>query len=231
MDARTSRYHEVYRRAQQDPEGFWGEAARAIDWIEPPQKVFDPGAGVYGRWFAGGVVNTCWNAVDRHVERGHSYRTAIIYDSPVTGSKRKISYGELLVEVSTFAGVLREFGVGKGDRVVIYMPMVPETVVAMLATTSIGAVWASCSPDFGWPGVLDRFRQLAPKVLFCVDGYQYAGRQFDRADELRPVHHATCRDPGRALAAATELASSAPRSCRRPRGRRPPLRSRSARSG
>ena len=101
MDARSSRYHEVYRRSLQDPDGFWGEAAREIDWIEQPKKIFDPAAGVYGQWFAGGVVNTCWNAVDRHVEAGRSDQTAIIYDSPVTGVKRRISYGELLVEVST----------------------------------------------------------------------------------------------------------------------------------
>src|SRR5258706_10900904 len=127
MDARASRYHEIYRRSLQDPEGFWGEAARDIDWIERPAKVFDPLAGVYGRWFVGGVCNTCYNAVDRHVEAGRSDQAAVIYDSPVTGTKQTISYGQLLVEVSTFAGVLREFGVVKGDRVVLYMPMVPET--------------------------------------------------------------------------------------------------------
>src|SRR6202795_2683294 len=140
MDARSSRYHEVYARWQRDRQGFWGEAAAAIDWIEKPKTVFDPNAGVYGRWFVGGVCNTCYNAVDRHVEAGRSDQAAIIYDSPVTGAKQKISYGQLLVEVSTFAGVLREFGVVKGDRVVLYMPMVPETVIAMLACARIGAV-------------------------------------------------------------------------------------------
>jgi len=168
MDARTSRYHEVYRRALRDPEGFWGEAARAIDWIEPPKQVFDPGAGVYGRWFVGGVVNTCWNAVDRHVEVGHSDRTAIIYDSPVTGTKRKISYGELLVEVSTFAGVLREFGVRKGDRVVIYMPMVPETVVAMLACARIGAVHSVVFGGFAARELATRIDDAKPKLILSA---------------------------------------------------------------
>src|SRR6185295_11535708 len=111
MDAPTSRYHEVYARAMRDPEGFWGEAAQAIDWYEPAKKVFDPAAGVYGRWFAGAVCNTCYNAIDRHVERGRAAQAAIIYDSPVTGTKRVISYAELLKEVQTLAAVLQDFGV------------------------------------------------------------------------------------------------------------------------
>ena len=96
MDARTSRYHEVYARSMRDPEGFWGEAAQAIDWYEPAKKVFDKDAGVYGRWFTGASCNTCYNAIDRHVERGRADQPAIIYDSPVTGSKQTISYAALL---------------------------------------------------------------------------------------------------------------------------------------
>src|SRR6478735_11945627 len=133
MDARASRYHEVYARWQRDPQGFWGEAAQAVDWMEPPKQVFDPDAGVYGRWFAGGVCNTCWNAVDRHVMQGRGEQPAIIYDSPLAGQKRTISYYRLQVETQVLAAILRNFGVGKGDRVVLYMPMVPEAVVAMLA--------------------------------------------------------------------------------------------------
>src|SRR6185436_11947728 len=86
MNARKSRYHEVYTRWQHDPEGFWGEAAQEIDWIEPAKRVFDPDAGIYGRWFVGGVCNTCWNAVDRHVRQGRGEQPAIIYDSPLAGS-------------------------------------------------------------------------------------------------------------------------------------------------
>ena len=100
MDARTSRYHEVYARWQRDPQAFWGEAAQAIDWIEPPKQVFDPKAGVYGRWFAGGVCNTCWNAVDRHVLAGRADQPAIIYDSPVTGTRQTISYVDLQTVVA-----------------------------------------------------------------------------------------------------------------------------------
>src|ERR1700730_9241761 len=98
MDARTSRYHEVYARWQRDPQGFWAEAAQAIDWIEPAKQVFDPGAGVYGRWFVGGVCNTCWNAVDRHVMSGRGEQPAIIYDSPLAGPKSTLTYHRLQVE-------------------------------------------------------------------------------------------------------------------------------------
>src|SRR6201989_3342019 len=127
----VSRYFEVYDRWKRDPEGFWADAAKDIDWIEAPRKVFDPGQGVYGRWFSGGVANTAYNCLDRHVERGRGAQTAIIYDSPVTGQKRAITYAELRDEVAAFAGVLRNMGVRKGDRVVLYMPMIPETAVAM----------------------------------------------------------------------------------------------------
>ena len=89
MDSQVTHYQEVYARWQRDPEGFWGEAAQEIDWIEPAKRVFDPDAGVYGRWFVGGVCNTCWNAVDRHVRQGRGEQPAIIYDSPLTGQKRK----------------------------------------------------------------------------------------------------------------------------------------------
>jgi propionyl-CoA synthetase len=92
MDARSSRYHEIYARWQRDPEGFWGEAAAEIDWFEPPKAVFDPNAGIYGRWFVGGVTNTCFNAVDRQVNAGRGDQAAIIYDSPLAGTKRVLTY-------------------------------------------------------------------------------------------------------------------------------------------
>ncbi len=101
MDARTSRYHDIYERAMRDPEGFWGEAARAIDWYEPAAKVFDPSAGIYGRWFVGASCNTCHNALDRHVAGGRAAQIALIYDSPVTGTQRRFTYAELLDEVKT----------------------------------------------------------------------------------------------------------------------------------
>ena len=115
----TSRYHEVHARSLRDPEGFWGEAAREIDWIEPAKKVFDPAMGLYGRWFAGAVVNTCYNALDRHVAGGRADQVALIHDSPLANSSgtsavTKFTYAEMLHEVKTLAAIMQDFGVGKG---------------------------------------------------------------------------------------------------------------------
>src|SRR6185437_11141341 len=140
MDARSSRYHETYARWQRDPEGFWREAAREIDWFEPPKKVFDPDAGIYGRWFTGATCNTCYNALDRHVANGRNDQVALIYDSPVTNTVQSFTYGRLLSEVQLLGAMLRDFGVTKGDRVILYMPMVPEAVFGMLACARIGAI-------------------------------------------------------------------------------------------
>lgn len=133
-------YQETYDRASSDPEGFWMEAARDIDWMEAPSKAFEPSSGVYGRWFEGAYGNTCYNAVDRHVLAGRGDQTAIIHDSPVTDSKGSLTFAELLDEVATLGAVMQDMGVGQGDRVIIYMPMVPEALVAMLACARIGAV-------------------------------------------------------------------------------------------
>jgi len=169
MDAPVkSRYHEVYARAQRDPAGFWAEAAREIDWLEPARKVFDPAAGVYGRWFVGGVCNTCFNAVDRHVAGGRAGQTAIIYDSPVTNTKRKFSYAELLAEVKTLAAVLVDLGVRKGDRVVIYMPMVPEAMFAMLACARIGAVHSVVFGGFAAKELATRIDDAKPKLILSA---------------------------------------------------------------
>ena len=168
MDVRASRYHEVYARWQRDPQGFWGEAAQAIDWIEPPKQVFDPDAGVYGRWFAGGVCNTCWNAVDRHVMQGRGEQPAIIYDSPLSGQKRTLTYYRLQVETQVLAAILRNFGVGKGDRVVLYMPMVPEAVVAMLACARIGAVHSVVFGGFAANELATRIDDAKPKVILSA---------------------------------------------------------------
>jgi propionyl-CoA synthetase len=136
----NSRYREVHARSLRDPEGFWGEAAAEIDWIEPAKKIFDSTLGLYGRWFAGAVVNTCYNALDRHVAGGRADQLALIHDSPLTGSVTTFTYAQMLREVQTLAAVMQDFGVTKGDRVILYMPMVPEAVVAMLACARIGAV-------------------------------------------------------------------------------------------
>ena len=136
----NSSYHRVHARSLADPIGFWREAAQEIDWIEPAKKIFDPDIGLYGRWFAGAVVNTCYNALDRHVANGRADQVALIHDSPLAKSVTTFTYAELLGEVQTLAAVMADFGVVKGDRVILYMPMVPEAVFAMLACARIGAV-------------------------------------------------------------------------------------------
>jgi propionyl-CoA synthetase len=168
MDARTSRYHEIYARWQRDPQGFWGEAARDIDWIEPPRQVFDPSAGVYGRWFVGGVCNTCWNAVDRHVMQGRGEQPALFYDSPLAGQKRTITYHRLQVETQVLAAILRNFGVAQGDRVVIYMPMVPEAVIAMLACARIGAVHSVVFGGFAANELATRIDDAKPMLILSA---------------------------------------------------------------
>jgi len=168
MDARASRYPETYARCQRDPEGFWGEAAEAIDWYERPARVFDASAGVYGRWFVGGTCNTCWNAVDRHVLSGRADQPAIIYDSPVTGARQTISYVDLQTKTQVLAGILKNFGVQKGDRVVIYMPMVPEAAVAMLACARIGAVHSVVFGGFAAKELATRIEDARPKVILSA---------------------------------------------------------------
>jgi propionyl-CoA synthetase len=168
MDAPASRYHEIYARWQRDPEGFWGEAALAIDWIEKPKKIFDPGAGIYGRWFSGGVCNTCYNAIDRHVLAGRGQQPALIYDSPVTKHKLTFTYGRLLSEVQLLGAMLRDFGVKKGDVVILYMPMVPEAVFAMLACARIGAIHSVVFGGFAPKELATRIDDARPKVILSA---------------------------------------------------------------
>jgi propionyl-CoA synthetase len=168
MDARTSRYHDEYERWRSDANGFWAAAARDIDWYEPPNRIFDPAAGVYGRWFPDAVCNTCWNAVDRHVMRGRGPQPAIIYDSPITGTKRILTYDLLLTEVQVLAALLRDFGVEKGDRVVLYMPMVPEAVIGMLACARIGAVHSVVFGGFAPRELATRIDDAKPKVILSA---------------------------------------------------------------
>ncbi len=163
----TSRYHDAYARWKADPAAFWGEAAKAIDWIKPADAVFDPSQGAYGRWFTGGVCNTCWNAVDRHVP-SRGAQTAIIYDSPVAGAKRKVTYAELQEEVATLAAVIRDQGVEKGDRVIVYMPMIPEALVAMLACARIGAVHSVVFGGFAAKELATRIDDAKPKMILAA---------------------------------------------------------------
>ncbi|MGE3150610.1 MAG: propionyl-CoA synthetase [Pseudorhodoplanes sp.] len=168
MDVRTSRYADVYAQWRRDPQGFWAQAAAEVDWIEPAKTIFDPKAGIYGRWFADGVVNTCWNALDRHVKAGRGEQTALIYDSPVAGVKRAFTYNELLAEVRLLAAILRDFGVGKGDRVIIYMPMVPEAVFAMLACARLGAIHSVVFGGFAAKELATRIDDCQPRLVLSA---------------------------------------------------------------
>ncbi|KIC08475.1 propionyl-CoA synthetase [Leisingera sp. ANG-M1] len=161
-------YQDIYAGWKQDPEGFWMEAAQAISWDEAPkQALFDKGDGLY-EWFADAKVNTCYNAVDRHVEEGRGEQTAIIYDSPVTQTKRAISYAELRNRVATLAGALRAKGIEKGDRVIIYMPMIPEALEAMLACARIGAVHSVVFGGFASNELAVRIDDAKPKAIIAA---------------------------------------------------------------
>ncbi len=161
-------YREVYGRWQADPEGFWMEAAGAVDWFRAPTAALDASAApIYG-WFADASCNICHNALDRHVAAGHGDRDAIIYDSPVTGTKSRLSYAELLDQVARLAGALSARGVGRGDRVIIYMPMAPEALVAMLACARLGAVHSVVFGGFAAPELAVRINDAAPKALIAA---------------------------------------------------------------
>src|ERR1700735_3111907 len=140
MTSTESRYQAVYDRSLADPEGFWREAAAALDWTRPFERVLDDSAAPFYRWFPGGGLNICDNALDRHLRQGNGARVALIYDSPVTGTVRTYTYAERTDRVALLGGALVRLGVAKGDRVVIYMPTGPEAVMAMLACARIGAV-------------------------------------------------------------------------------------------
>ena len=163
-----TRYRDLHAASLEDREAFWLDAAKAVNWFEPPTRAFDPDQGAYGRWFPDGVVNACHNALDRHVAAGIGDRTALIYDSPVTGAKRSYSYAGLRDEVSAFAAVLQDYGVTKGDRVVIYMPMIPEAVVGMYACARLGAIHSVVFGGFAANELAKRIDDARPKVVLAA---------------------------------------------------------------
>ena len=194
----AARYEEIFRRSLADPEGFWGEAAEAIDWERRWDKVLDQSRPPFSLWFKGGRLNTCWNALDRHVERGRAEQVALIYDSPVTGEIRKFTYRELRDEVALLAGALAGLGVGKGDRVLIYMPMVPEAAMAMLACARIGAIHSVVFGGFAAPELATRIDDARPKVILSAS----CGIEVQRVIAYKPL-----------LDAAIDLAKSKPAAC------------------
>jgi len=158
-------YRELFDASISDPAAFWADAAKAVTWTREPQQILDDSNPPFYRWFPDAEMNTCANALDRHVEGGRADQPALIYDSPVTGSKRTYTYRELLDETARFAGVLRNLGVGKGDRVVIYMPMVPEAAIAMLACARLGAIHSVVFGGFAAHELAARIDDVRPAVV------------------------------------------------------------------
>jgi propionyl-CoA synthetase len=224
------RYDDVFRRSLDQPEAFWAEAAEAIDWITPPERVLDDDRAPFYRWFVGGQLNTCYNALDRHVERGRADQVALIYDSPVTDTVRRYTYRELRDEVARFAGALQAQGVQYGDRVIIYMPMVPEAAIAMLACARIGAVHSVVFGGFASHELAGRIDDARPTVIVSASCGIEPGRLVDYKSLLdsaieqaehaprrcivlqRPQLEATL-DPERDLDWATAIERAEPAEC------------------
>src|SRR5262245_694682 len=156
-----------HKRSLTDPQNFWADAAKAVHWYKEWDTVLDDSKKPFYRWFVGGEVNTCYNALDRHVEKGRAEQTALIYDSPVTQTIKFFTFRELQAAVAQFAGALAKLGVSKGDRVVVYMPMVPEAIIAMLATARLGAIHSVVFGGFAAPELAARLDDATPKVVIA----------------------------------------------------------------
>jgi len=193
-----NRYRDLYQASLTDPAQFWVEAARAVTWTRPPQQILDDSRPPFYRWFPDAELNTCANALDRHVDAGRGGQAALIYDSPVTATQRTITYAELLDATSRFAGALSELGVDKGDRVVIYMPMIPEAVIAMLACARIGAVHSVVFGGFAPHELATRIDDARPAVIVSAS----CGVEPTRVIEYKPM-----------LDAAIEASAHPPRHC------------------
>jgi propionyl-CoA synthetase len=192
------RYQELHTRSLNDPEGFWGDTAEDITWIKRWDSVLDGSNPPFYRWFKGGVLNTCYNAVDRHVEAGRGEQNALIYDSPVTDTVQTITYRELRDQVARFAGVLRGLGVDKGDRVIVYMPIIPQAAVAMLACARLGAVHSVVFGGFAPQELATRINDAKPKLIVSAS----CGIEGSRIVKYKPM-----------LDAAIEQATHKPDHC------------------
>ena len=180
----TNAHEKALTQSLDDPEGFWGEVAKDVDWFKPWDTVLDASNPPFYRWFSGAECNTCYNAVDRHVEKGRGAQAALIYDSAMTGGPAKTyTYAQLKDEVAAFAGVLKSLGVAKGDRVIIYMPMVPEAVIAMLATARLGAVHSVVFGGFAAAELATRIDDAKPKVMVSAS----CGLEPGRTIEYKPL--------------------------------------------
>ncbi len=176
-------YTETYRRSLDEPERFWLEAARAIDWTQRPTRALDSSAAPFYRWYPDGELNTSYNALDRHADGGRGAQDALIWDSPVTGRKRRYTYAELRDEVATFAGALASLGVTRGDRVILYLPMIPQAVIAMLACARIGAVHSVVFGGFAPKELAARIEDAKPKLILAAS----CGIEPTRVVEYKPI--------------------------------------------
>ena len=224
------RYDEVHDRSISDKAGFWGEVAEAITWDKKWDRVLDESGAPFYRWFSGGILNTCYNALDRHVEAGRGEQAALIYDSPVTDTVRSYSYAELTDRVARFAGAMAAQGVQKGDRVIVYMPMVPEAAIAMLACARLGAIHSVVFGGFAANELAIRIDDSKPKMIVSASCGVEPGRVvaykplLDQAIELaefKPEHCIILQRemepapllPGRDLDWEEAVAAAAPHDC------------------
>nr|WP_090280561.1 propionyl-CoA synthetase [Mycolicibacterium komanii]CRL76679.1 acyl-CoA synthetase/AMP-acid ligase [Mycolicibacterium komanii] len=191
-------YRALFDASIADPEGFWADAARAVTWTREPQQILDDSNPPFYRWYADGEMNTCANALDRHVDDGRGEQPALIYDSPVTGTKKTYTYRELRDATAKFAGGLRGLGVAKGDRVVIYMPMIPEAVIAMLACARLGAIHSVVFGGFAAHELATRIDDARPTVIVSAS----CGIEPSRTVAYKPM-----------LDAALEMSEHPPRNC------------------
>ncbi len=199
-------YKEAFKESLENPEAFWGRAAEEIDWDKKWDTVLDQSNSPFLKWFPGGMLNTCFNAVDRHVLRGRGDQTAIIYDSPVTDTVKKFTYSELQDRVSHIAGFLKSVGVNKGDRVLIYMPMIPEALMGMLACARLGAVHSVVFGGFAPKELAVRIDDATPKVILSAS----CGIEVQKVIPYKPL-----------LDEAIEIADPNPRNASSFSGRRP----------
>ena len=191
-------YAGMYRAAVEDITKFWLDAAAGIEWVTPPQTGLDSHNPPFYRWFPDGMMNTCYNAVDRHVAAGRGDQDAIIYDSPITGNKGRLSFSALQQQTAKFAGMLKHLGVGTGDRVIIYMPMIPQAVVAMLGCARLGAVHSVVFGGFAAAELAKRINDCKPKAIISAS----CGHEPGRIVEYKPL-----------LDAAIEMAEHKPSHC------------------
>jgi len=178
-----SNFKEIYQKSISKPEEFWNEISNDIFWFQKPTKILNKSNPPFYKWFEDGKTNTCFNALDIHIDQGQGDKTALIYDSPITGNKKKFTYKELKEKVSKFAGALKNQGINKGDRVIIYMPMIPEAVVAMLACGRIGAIHSVVFGGFASNELASRIDDSKAKLLITAS----CGFEPGRTVEYKPL--------------------------------------------